>query len=213
MRTIRILLMSMSLYVTTITPTHAQNNADYIQKWNTLAQKEMLRSGIPASIILGQAILESNAGKSELAQKSNNHFGLKAGANWKGKTVQAQDDENAPSNFRAYDNIEASFVDHTEHLLNMPRYANLFAFASTDYKNWSKGLKVSGYATRADYAEALIRVIEENQLQRFDLPTSFSTGKKASTDFMLDVGAQGAATTTAKGAKPAGKGEVLVEMK
>jgi flagellum-specific peptidoglycan hydrolase FlgJ len=95
---------------------------------------------------------------------------LKAGANWKGKTVQAQDDENAPSNFRAYDNIEASFVDHTEHLLNMPRYANLFAFASTDYKNWSKGLKVSGYATRADYAEALIRVIEENQLQRFDLP-------------------------------------------
>jgi Mannosyl-glycoprotein endo-beta-N-acetylglucosaminidase len=188
----------------------------YIEKYKHLAEKEMFRSGIPASIILGQAILESAAGTSDLAKKSNNHFGIKAGASWKGRTVQAQDDDPTPSTFRAYDNIEASYLDHTDHIKTSGNYDNLFKLGSTDYKGWANGLKASGYATRADYAAALIRVIEENDLKKLDIQNSFSTNPKKKDDFIVNMGANSTISggEASKGTQKANtKGEVFIEVK
>jgi Mannosyl-glycoprotein endo-beta-N-acetylglucosaminidase len=214
MKTLRILPIIIC-FLTFFSNVSCAQAPQYIEKYKTLAQKEMLRSGIPASIILGQAILESAAGTSDLAKKSNNHFGIKAGASWKGRTVQSQDDDAAPSNFRAYDNIDASYTDHTDHIKNSGTYDALFKLGSTDYKGWANGLKSAGYATRADYAAALIRVIEENDLKKFDLPNNFSTGKK-SNDYIVNMGAGEtiSGNEAAKGNQKAStKGEVFIEVK
>jgi uncharacterized FlgJ-related protein len=215
MKTLRILPIIIC-FLTYFSNVSLAQAPQYIEKYKTLAQKEMLRSGIPASIILGQAILESAAGTSDLAKKSNNHFGIKAGASWKGRTVQAQDDDPTPSTFRAYDNIEASYTDHTDHIKNSGNYDHLFKLGSTDYKGWANGLKAGGYATRADYAAALIRVIEENDLKKFDLPNSFSTGQKKSGDYIVNMGANSTISggEATKGTQKAStKGEVFIEVK
>lgn len=153
-----------------------QNNAAYIQRFKKIAVVEMHRSGIPASIKLAQAILESAAGKSQLAEKANNHFGIKCGSDWKGRTYKKKDDDykmgvRVKSCFRAYDNPESSFIDHTKFLTNpskKSRYGFLFDLKKTDYKGWAKGLKKAGYATNPKYPQLLIKVIEDNQLHQYD---------------------------------------------
>ena len=64
----------------------------YIDKYSDIAVREMNRSGIPASITLAQAVLESGNGNSTLARNSNNHFGIKCHNDWKGKTFTWDDD-------------------------------------------------------------------------------------------------------------------------
>lgn len=127
----------------------------------------MKRSGIPASIKMAQACLESSNGNSELSQKSNNHFGIKCKSNWTGKTV-LYDDDHRNECFRKYKSVEDSYRDHTNFLVGNPRYAELFALAPDDYESWAKGLKKCGYATAPNYANLLIKIIEENQLYRLD---------------------------------------------
>lgn len=59
---------------------------DYIHKYRKIAVDEMKRYHVPASITLAQGLLESGAGKSQLARRSNNHFGIKCGKYWEGRT-------------------------------------------------------------------------------------------------------------------------------
>lgn len=140
---------------------------DYIDKYSDIAIKEMKRTGVPASIILAQGILESNAGQSVLATKGNNHFGIKCHNDWKGKTMKM--DDNAPKEcFRVYPNAEASFRDHSDFLRSRDRYKSLFELKQTDYKGWARGLKKAGYATDPGYADKLITLIEDYELYRFD---------------------------------------------
>lgn len=122
--------------------------------------------GIPASIKLAQALLESGNGNSALARNSNNHFGIKCTSNWQGRTV-LKDDDNPDDCFRVYNNPEESFRDHSEFLLRK-RYAALFELDKDDYKGWARGLKKAGYATNPRYAELLISLIERYELHRFD---------------------------------------------
>jgi LysM repeat protein len=126
----------------------------------------MERSGIPASITLAQGLLESGDGNSRLARKANNHFGIKC-HDWKGKTIYHDDDAKGEC-FRKYESVEESFRDHSEFLTGRSRYASLFELKPDDYKGWAKGLKQAGYATSPTYAEALIRIIEENNLVSYD---------------------------------------------
>jgi len=140
---------------------------EYIQKYRDLAVAEMERSGIPASIILAQACLESNNGNSQLSVDGNNHFGIKCKRNWTGKRIYHDDD--APGEcFRKYSSAEESFLDHTDFLITNPRYSELFALHVTDYKQWAYGLKRAGYATDPTYAERLIKIIEDNKLYVYD---------------------------------------------
>ncbi|MBT6007103.1 MAG: glycoside hydrolase, partial [Prolixibacteraceae bacterium] len=117
------------------------------------------------------ACLESADGNSQLAKKSNNHFGIKCKWDWKGKKVYFDDDAKNEC-FRKYKSIEESFIDHTNFLLDNPRYSSLFSLKTTDYKGWAKGLKKAGYATAKTYDKRLIDIIEKYQLYQLDYKTS-----------------------------------------
>jgi LysM repeat protein len=139
---------------------------EYIEMYSRLAVDEMIRSGIPASITLAQGCLESDNGNSTLATRGNNHFGIKCHG-WKGKKI-IHDDDKRNECFRKYKSAGESYTDHTDFLMNSPRYSFLFELEQTDYKGWAKGLKKAGYATSPKYADMLVRIIEENGLDRFD---------------------------------------------
>ena len=146
---------------------------EYIAKYQLLAIEEMGRSGIPASIKMAQAILESGNGNSELSRKSNNHFGIKCKRSWKGGKVYYDDDRKNEC-FRKYKSVEDSYIDHSNFLMSNPRYAFLFQLAPDDYVGWAKGLKQAGYATARDYDKRLVKIIEDNKLYRLDYKQSFS---------------------------------------
>lgn len=139
----------------------------YIETYKELAVREMIRSGVPASITLAQGCLESGNGNSKLSVKSNNHFGIKCKSTWRGKRVY-HDDDRKNECFRHYNSVEESYIDHSNFLMANPRYASLFDLDITDYKGWSRGLKKAGYATASHYATELIRIIEENKLYLYD---------------------------------------------
>ena len=120
-----------------------QTREEYISRYMPIAIAHMERYGIPASITMAQGILESDCGNSLLSMKSNNHFGIKCKRNWTGDKVYHDDDAKGEC-FRSY--------------------------PSDDYKSWARGLKAAGYATAPDYAQRLIRIIEENQLFLLDRP-------------------------------------------
>lgn len=139
----------------------------YIEKYSDIAVREMVRTGVPASITLAQGILESGAGRSMLATKAHNHFGIKCHKNWTGRKVYHDDDRKGEC-FRAYDNDEQSFRDHSDFLRYYDRYKSLFSNKPGDYKAWAYGLKAAGYATAPNYANSLISYIEKYNLSRFD---------------------------------------------
>lgn len=139
----------------------------YIETYADEAIYQMLEYKIPASVILAQAIFESQSGASELAQKSNNHFGIKCHIEWGGDTVTKHDDT-LNECFRKYRYIQDSYTDHSMFLRSRARYSNLFDLPLDDYKSWCYGLKAAGYATYPNYAEDLIALIEQFGLSELD---------------------------------------------
>lgn len=139
----------------------------YIKKYAPLAVKEMHQYKIPASITLAQGILESGNGRSGLASKSNNHFGIKCHRGWTGERVYHDDDEKGEC-FRKYTYVANSYDDHSKFLANRNRYAFLFKLNKKNYKAWARGLKKAGYATDRKYPKKLIKIIEEYRLYEFD---------------------------------------------
>jgi LysM repeat protein len=140
---------------------------EYINTYKDLAVSEMKRTGIPASITLAQGMIESDFGRSRLAREGNNHFGIKCHSDWTGATIRHNDDRRNEC-FRKYPKAEESFYDHSDFLKSESRYRFLFDIDPTEYKVWARGLKKAGYATNPDYANMLIRKIEENNLWYFD---------------------------------------------
>ena len=148
---------------------------NYIDQYNELAVIEMYRTGVPASITLAQALHESNLGKSALATRANNHFGIKCKSYWNGSTYYHEDDDLdetgklIESCFRAYDTVHDSYIDHSNFLKYTQNYQKLFTIDKRDYKGWAYGLKSSGYATDIKYSEKLIKYIEKYQLNQYDI--------------------------------------------
>ncbi len=141
--------------------------ANYIARYGNLAVDQMKKYGIPASITLAQGLLESDAGRSTLAVKCNNHFGIKCHSDWTGRKMYHDDDARQEC-FRCYSDADDSFRDHSLFLVNGSRYQSLFKLSVTDYKGWAKGLKAAGYATSPTYADKLIEIIERYGLDRYD---------------------------------------------
>ena len=142
----------------------------YVEKYAPMAVREMLRSGVPASITLAQGMLESGNGDSKLATKGKNHFGIKCHKGWTGKSMKVDDDARGEC-FRVYDSVEESYRDHSDFLRYRDRYKFLFDLDRTDYKGWAYGLKKAGYATDPSYASKLIQCVEDYDLGRFDRMT------------------------------------------
>lgn len=152
---------------------NAQRNAvyeRYVDQYKQTAIDQMNRYGIPASITLAQALLESGAGQSDLAKRSNNHFGIKCGSDWRGPSVSHDDDRKGEC-FRKYTYVSESYEDHSK-FLKRDRYARLYSLAPDDYKGWAKGLKACGYATLSTYADRLIKIIEDYDLHQYDYATA-----------------------------------------
>jgi len=147
---------------------------DYILQYKEIAVSEMHRTGIPASIKMAQALLESGSGNSSLATKANNHFGIKCGGKWTGQTYYREDDdynkkgELIKSCFRKFHSVEESYSAHSNFLTDQKRYAFLFGYARDDYKAWAKGLRKAGYATDKKYPQKLINIIEKYELYNLD---------------------------------------------
>ncbi len=140
----------------------------YIDAFKDAAISQMNSSGIPASIILAQGILESGNGNSSLAKYANNHFGIKCTSEWKGKGYY-KDDDKANDCFRVYKDARESYRDHSE-FLKRKRYSFLFELDKNDYRNWAYGLKQAGYATNPKYPDLLINLITKYKLYQYDSP-------------------------------------------
>lgn len=140
---------------------------EYIATFAEIAQMEMKAYGIPASITLAQGLLESGLGKGELAQKTNNHFGIKCHTGWQGDYDHHDDDEKGEC-FRKYNHPMYSYRDHSIFLTGRSRYAFLFDLPNDDYKEWAKGLRKAGYATDRHYPQKLIALIERHGLHKYD---------------------------------------------
>jgi hypothetical protein len=165
------LLLTLAVWIT-IQSGWTQNNATtiaYIAQYKAIAMKEMKRTGVPASITLAQAILESNSGESNLAKNHNNHFGIKCKSDWTGAKAY-QDDDAKQECFRAYDNAEVSFKDHSNFLKNRPNYVDLFLLDPVDDTAWAYGLKKAGYATATDYPKKLLKIIDDYELAQYNFP-------------------------------------------
>ena len=175
------------------------SNADVIKKVGKLFTADMKKSGILASISLAQFILESGYGKSELALKANNCFGMKkslsgnswSGSTWDGKSVytkKTQEDDGTGKHytvtavFRKYPDIEKSIADHSAYLNGAKngsklRYAGLKG--CKDYKKAAKVIKAGGYATSTTYVEKLCSIIEKWNLTKYDKVSSAASAKKS----------------------------------
>ena len=136
---------------------------DYIDTFKSLAIAEMNRTGVPASITMAQAVLESAYGNSELAVNANNHFGIKTKPDWKGEIYFK-----GGCYYKKYKSALESYIDHSNHLKTRPWYASLFNLEIHDYYKWSYGLKKAGYAEDPVYAEKLIKLIEKYEFNYYD---------------------------------------------
>ena len=166
-------LLFIVLTIYTITAATAQlpeqklTKEEYIELYKDAAIEQMNHFSIPACITLAQGILESGSGNSLLATEANNHFGIKCHKEWTGPTYH-MDDDSENECFRKYENALESYKDHSLFLTTRPRYAFLFDLDINDYKAWAHGLKTAGYATNPNYANLLIKNIEEFELYKFD---------------------------------------------
>lgn len=171
------ILIALSIFLLFAACTDGRDRMAYIKQYEYIAIFEMERTGVPASIKMAQAILESADGTSYLAREGNNHFGIKCGSKWTGKSVYLKDDDYKngqliKSCFRKYGSADESFQAHSDFLRNNQRYSQLFTYKKTDYRRWARGLKSAGYATSPTYAEKLIGIIERNSLHHLDRKNS-----------------------------------------
>lgn len=193
-----------------------KHTLSYIKIYAPLAVMNMHEYKIPASITLAQGILESGNGRSTLASKSNNHFGIKCHKGWTGMRVY-HDDDKAQECFRKYRYVSSSYADHSKFLTTRRRYAFLFKIKKTNYKAWAKGLKKAGYATDRKYPQKLIKIIKDYKLHEFDSfkKRDFKKLKKSQkkftepTDVRVVVAKKATRKSTAKNVYVVKKGDTL----
>ena len=164
------------------------NNNEFIEQIANCVEKYAYVYGIEVhSPIIAQAIVESGWGRSSLASKYHNYFGLKCGGAWKGKSVNMATKEeykvgtltNIRDNFRVYDSMEDGVKGYFD-FINTRRYANLKGVRSPE--EYCRRIKADGYATSSTYVDTLLRVIRDNNLTRFD--TDVERPKKEEGDNM-----------------------------
>lgn len=151
----------------------------------SFARADMHKTGILASITVGQAIFESGWGGSRLALEGKNLFGYKAYSTWSGMVYDQRaeilysnyddmlisngnDDRNV-SAWRAYSDWRESVEDHSTLLNTSDRYEALRG--ETDYKKAAYDIVDAGYTSDEGYAEQLIAIIENYELMQYDIIT------------------------------------------
>jgi hypothetical protein len=162
-----VFLAFLALSLTAVAQNQSAAYLEYINAWKDVAVQQQVDYGIPASITMAQALLESGAGSSELAQKAKNHFGIKCTSDWLGASFH-YDDERRNECFRKYGDAAESYKDHSL-FLKRTRYITCFEIAVEDYEGWAYRLRECGYATDPLYASKLIKLIEDYHLDSLTL--------------------------------------------
>lgn len=144
-----------------------QEKNNFFNRYKYAAIWEHIYSGIPASITLAQAAIESNYGRSGLFVNAKNAFGIKAYSNPDNLPVYYANDDLIGEPFRMYPTVRDSFADHSKFLEENSRYA--FLFSSNDPYYWADGLKIAGYATAPNYNTALKEIINTYDLKKYDI--------------------------------------------
>jgi len=149
------------------------NPSEFIMRLTTAAVASAKAAGVPASITIAQAALESAWGESGLAKTGNNLFGIKADSLWRGQTLTLNTKEFikgqwvvVPALWRKYPSWQASIDDHAAFLKRNPRYKA--CFLCTTAPAFARALAQAGYATDPEYANKLIAVMAKHQLQALD---------------------------------------------
>ncbi|WP_353192878.1 flagellar assembly peptidoglycan hydrolase FlgJ [Pandoraea pnomenusa] len=143
---------------------------EFVERMATAAQNASASSGIPARFMLSQAALESGWGKREIRRAdgstSHNVFGIKAGKNWNGPTVEVATTEyvngqprKVMAKFRAYNSYDEAFADYANLISKNPRYASVVASAN-DAAGFATNLQRAGYATDPQYASKLMKIMK-----------------------------------------------------
>jgi flagellum-specific peptidoglycan hydrolase FlgJ len=146
----------------------APNVRAYIDNYSRASIAEMDKFGIPASITMAQAIIESRSGTSILAVKNNNHFGIKCfSKSCPNGHCNNHTDDHHKDFFRVYTAKEGSWRAHSEFLVNQARYKGLLKYGK-NYKLWAIKLREFGYATDPTYDKKLIGIIEKYELYKLD---------------------------------------------
>ena len=178
----------------------------YIEEWKSTAIQNQQDYGIPASIIMAQALLESAAGTSELAVNARNHFGIKCTNDWFGG-VYYYDDDSKGECFRQYGDATESFKDHAL-FLQRPRYTTCFEIVTEDYEGWAYRLKECGYATDKNYAPKLIKIIED-----YRLDTLYQTADRVqNTEYRVQTDSADSVLTDTIVSKPLAKKPLKAEV-
>ncbi len=140
---------------------------EYIERYSKVAVAEMDKFGVPASISMAQAIIESRSGSSILAARNNNHFGIKCFSKScpKGHCTNFTDDHHKDF-FRKFGNATDSWREHSQFLMKY-RYKDLLKYGK-NYHVWAKGLREFGYATDKNYDKKLIAIIDRYELFKLD---------------------------------------------
>jgi len=146
---------------------------EFIDQYSSAAIRSTIGVNLFPSVKLAQAILESGDGNSGLAKCYNNFFGIKAGFEWKGETIDIDTDEvtggkwvTLYGKFRVYDSPLESFKDHTRLLSEMGLYDSVLKADTPEQQ--ASNLQQSGYATDPGYGRKLIKLIEDHNLKDLD---------------------------------------------
>jgi len=149
------------------------NPSEFIMRLTTAAVASAKATGVPASITIAQAALESRWGESALTKAGNNLFGIKADSLWRGQTLTLNTKEYikgqwvvVPALWRKYPSWQDSIDDHAAFLKRNPRYKACFACITA--QTFAKALSKAGYATDPAYADKVIGLIKQHNLLALD---------------------------------------------
>ncbi len=141
----------------------------FIEQYADMAMEQMRQYGVPASVTLAQACIESRDGQSMLFTQTNNAFGIKGTYNgsYSMHTDDDMDRQGHPiaSKFRAYPDLATSFEDHSKVVTG---YATTAGLAADDYEGWAHAIAAGGYASNPHYESDLLATIRANNLDRYD---------------------------------------------
>jgi hypothetical protein len=153
------------------------STTEFLDLVGAAAQNSMKSTGVPASVTVAQAILESDWGRSRLTRQGNNLFGIKALGTASGPAgvvslttwehTDSGGDVIVQAPFRAYYTLEQSIDDHGRFFIRNHRYAAAMAVAS-DPGAFARAIQDAGYATDPGYASKLIGLMDRYDLYRFD---------------------------------------------
>lgn len=151
---------------------------DFIEKYGDSVVRATAGTKLFPSVKMAQMIIESGWGKDLTVKKGNNFFGIKKGVNWNGETMtlNTPKDGKPVSVFRKYKNAEESIKDHSNFLIKNKRYTTAGVFNARTPEEQIKAIAKGGYAESKNYANTIIKLINDNNLKKLDRANIKSAG-------------------------------------